>query len=351
MKNAAVLLTFLALILSASFARAQKELTRQTPHVAVLSDGSVIPCAVSGLTQNAIQIQRLSAPEEISIPLQWVSGIVFSRPVSAPEEQRLIYSILSGNNVTDELISCANKKTSGAFMALSDYSLVWKNGVEVQNIPLNQIRALLFASGLRKKTEAKLHTIALNDGAIIRSESFQVSGNSVTIHVPWNTEQYVFPQSEIALSFPEFTGDWLDEIPVTQYKFIPYWSLSRRYGVNCQPDGAWLKSNSDTIYLRGFYVYCSSRLTFSVKKDKKYNKLTGIIARPGGVKQGAARFRIFADGVLAGSWTLSASDFPQEISVELNSPRRLDLVVDFADDSPVDGSAIWGNVFIHSSDT
>jgi hypothetical protein len=60
------------------------------------------------------------------------------------------------------------------------------------------------------------------------------------------------------------------------------------------------------------------------------------------------RFRVFTDGALAGTWTLSASDAPVKIDVPLNGKKRLDLVVDFADDSPVDDRAIWGEMRIET---
>ena len=41
---------------------------------------------------------------------------------------------------------------------------------------------------------------------------------------------------------------------------------------------------------------------------------------------------------------MNAQDTPKEISVPLTGIKRLDLVVDFADDSPVDDRAIWGEM-------
>ena len=51
---------------------------------------------------------------------------------------------------------------------------------------------------------------------------------------------------------------------------------------------------------------------------------------------------------LAVTCTLSATDAPVKIDVPLNGKKRLDLVVDFADDSPVDDRAIWGEMKVEA---
>jgi hypothetical protein len=181
----------------------------------------------------------------------------------------------------------------------------------------------------------------------------------VTVKFPWSETTYEFDESEIVTALPPVNIGWLDELGPADWAQIPFWSApSKSHRENADVNGGRLRANTGQYYLHGFGVSASSRLTFKLTDlgNLLINKilpmpdvhLTGYVARPYGVKTGSVRFRVFTDGALAGTWTLSASDAPVKIDVPLNGKKRLDLVVDFADDSPVDDRAIWGEMKIEA---
>ena len=87
--------------------------SRQVPHLAVLNDGSIIPCAVIKLTKDQAQLARLSAPELLNVPASSLAGIVFFRPASDADEDVLVNQILQNEVKTDTVIDIYCKHPKG----------------------------------------------------------------------------------------------------------------------------------------------------------------------------------------------------------------------------------------------
>ncbi len=344
--NKIVLLMPLLLILSPwASAQSPAPINRQVPHVVVLTDGSILPGAVVSLDSRRVEIERLSAPESLKVDLKFVAGIIFSRPVPDLEEQKLIYSLIGSTNSADEYLDCAGNSYFGTFGQMSGFNLVWESNSKSVVVPVTQIRAVIFSASVRTTLqENSRKAIGTRDGSLIYASSIEQKDNCTYVHTDWNSDPLIFNQLDITFSSIDISGDYLDALPVIEYKYIPFWTLPRQYGVNYSPEGAWLTDNTSTTYLHGFFQYASSRLTFTPKADSKYTRLSGVIARPVQAIQGAVRFRIFTNGKPVFNRTLNAADMPEEFSVAVESLRRIDLVVDFADNSPVSDTAIWGNV-------
>ncbi len=187
---------------------------------------------------------------------------------------------------------------------------------------------------------------------------------TVSFRVNWLEKPLVVPVSEIESIEPipsrfVFPFYWLSSLPVVQYKYIPFGILNRPYYSDSDPDGAPLRSSSGTVFRHGFYLYASGRLTFQLPepsniKSEMSRALTdgavcfsGTVARSADAKRGTVRCRMFYEGKPLGDWTLAADDKPRDFQFVLpispNSRRRLDWVVDFADDSATDDTIILGN--------
>ncbi|MBR0239063.1 MAG: NPCBM/NEW2 domain-containing protein [Thermoguttaceae bacterium] len=352
MRRIILLLTFASLALFGVGAPTQAQsFSRQVPHLVVLDDGSVIPCAVTSLTRENVQLTRLSKPEKMTIPYSSLSGIVFSRPVPDETEAVLVRN-LQKDSPTDLIIDAAGKSHSGYFEGLDGFVLKYYSTMHGdQTFPVVQTRALI----INKKVVFINHhrwVFTTQDGAIFYASSMKTENGVVTVWFPWSETVYEFDESEIVTALPPVNGEWLDELVPAQMTQIPFWSApSQSYRVNADVNGGRLRANTGQYYLHGFGVSASSRLTFRINEilsSTANSHLTGYVARPYGVKTGSVRFRVFTDGTLAGTWTLSASDPPVKIDVPLNGKKRLDLVVDFADDSPVDDRAIWGEMRVEA---
>ena len=294
---------------------------------------------------------RLSKPEQMTIPYSSLAGIVFSRPVS-DEAEAVLARNLQKASPTDLIIDAAGKSYSGYFEGLDGFVLKYSSATHGdQTFPVVQTRALI----INKKVVFINHhrwVFTTQDGAIFYVNSMKTENGVVTVKFPWSETAYEFDESEIVTALPPVNGEWLDEIVPAQTAQIPFWSApSKSHRVNADVNGGRLRANTGQYYLHGFGVAASSRLTFRINDILSSNEnshLTGYAARPYGVKTGSVRFRVFTDGALAGTWTLSASDPPVKIDVPLDGKKRLDLVIDFADDSPVDDRAIWGEMKIEA---
>ncbi|MBQ6614755.1 MAG: NPCBM/NEW2 domain-containing protein [Thermoguttaceae bacterium] len=362
MRRIILLLTFASAALFGVGAPAQAQsFSRHLPHLVVLMDGTVIPCAVTSLTKEEVQLTRLSKPEQMTIPYSSLAGIVFSRPVPDEAEEALVNRDIHKASPTDLIIDAAGKSYSGGFFEGLDgfvlkYHSITHHGD--QTIPLVQIRALI----CHKKVFFVNHhrwVFTTKDGAIFFANSMKTKNGVVTVKFPWSETRYEFDESEIVRALPPVNVGWLDELGPDDWAQIPFWSApSKSHRDNADVNGGRLRANTGQYYLHGFGVAASSRLTFKLTDlgNLLLNKilpmpdvhLTGYAARPYGVKTGSVRFRVFTDGALAGTWTLSATDAPVKIDIPLNGKKRLDLVVDFADDSPVDDRAIWGEMKIEA---
>lgn len=187
---------------------------------------------------------------------------------------------------------------------------------------------------------------------------------AVSFRVNWLEKPLVVPVSEIEAIEPipsrfAFPFYWLSSVPVVQYKYIPFGILNRPYYTDFDPNGAPLRSNAGTVFRHGFYLYASCRLTFQLPEPANFKSETprelpdgavcfsGSVARSADAKQGSVRCRMFYEGKPLGEWTLTADDKPQDFRFILkaspNSRRRLDWVVDFADDNATDDIIILGN--------
>ena len=353
MRRIILLLTFASAALFGVGAPAQAQsFSRQVPHLVVLMDGTVIPCAVTSLTREEVQITRLSKPEQMTIPYSSLSGIVFSRPVPDEAEEILMNRDMRKASPTDLIIDAAGKSYSGFFQGLDGFVLKYYSTTHGdQTLPVVQIRALIFN---KKVFFVNYHrwVFTTKDGAIFFAKSMKTDNGVVTVKFPWSETTYEFDESEIVTALPPVNSGWLDEHGPADWAQIPFWSApSKSYRKNADVNGGRLRANTGQYYLHGFGVAASSRLTFRINEtlsSSANSHLTGYVARPYGVKTGSVRFRVFTDGALAGTWTLSATDPPVKIDVPLNGKKRLDLVVDFADDSPVDDRAIWGEMKIEA---
>ena len=361
MRRIILLLTFASLALFGIGASAQAQsFSRQVPHLVVLMDGSVIPCAVTSLTKEEVQITRLSKPEQMTIPYSSLSGIVFSRPVPDEAEEILVNRDMRKARPTDLIIDAAGKSYSGFFQGLDGFVLKYHSTThhDDQTLPVVQIRTLIFN---KKVFFINYHrwVFTTQDGAIFFANSMKTNNGVITVKFPWSETTYEFDESEIVTALPPVNIGWLDELGPADWAQIPFWSApSKSHRENADVNGGRLRANTGQYYLHGFGVAASSRLTFKLTDlgNLLLNKilpmpdvhLTGYVARPYGVKTGSVRFRVFTDGSLAGTWTLSATDAPVKIDIPLNGKKRLDLVVDFADDSPVDDRAIWGEMKVEA---
>lgn len=366
MRTTFLLLMSIAIASLGSVPVKAQSFSRQVPHLVVLNDGSIIPCAVIKLTKDQAQLARLSAPELLNVPASSLAGIVFSRPASDADEDVLVNQILQNEVKTDTVIDAAGAVFTGVFEQLDGFQLSWNSLDGRETISITQARAIIFARKKGKSanknhqeinnapsrhdsnslnSHSQLFTFTTADGAIFHALSMEVVNETVTVIFPWDKTPYVFKRSDLVTTVLPFNGEWLDELSPTQTAQAPFWSTPLLpFHPNAGINFGCLRANSGRCFLHGFSVEAATRLTFKLDDNKKYSRLTGYAARPSDVKTGAVRFRVFTNGALAGTWILNAQDAPKEISVPLTGIKRLDLVVDFADDSPVDDRAIWGEM-------
>ena len=246
MRRIILLLTFASVALFSVGAPAQAQsFSRHVPHLVVLMDGTVIPCAVTSLTREEVQLTRLSKPEQMTIPYSSLSGIVFSRPVPDVAEAVLVRN-LQKDSPTDLIIDAAGKSYSGFFQELDGFVLKYHSIThhDVQTLPVVQIRALIFN---KKIFFVNYHRWAFTtqDGAIFFAKSMKTENGVVTVKFPWSETAYEFDESEIVTALPPVNIGWLDEHGPADWAQIPFWSApSKSHRDNADVNGGRLRANT-----------------------------------------------------------------------------------------------------------
>ena len=365
-----------------------------SPHLILLTDGSCLSGTIQAIQSGTIQIIPASyygdSAESKNLSTSAVRTIVFTQPISIKERESLIRSAGQAPLDLDCIISNRGARQYGYLDKTDWFSIQFQKpdmSAGSFTVPMSETRAILLAS--RSETDTTTETTtekrdneknypvwlhlpgqdrirgAVDESTWIRlrqdMNDQSTSSGKITVAVSWLPEPLSLPLASIesvepipSFAFPGFY--WLSDLTAAQYKYIPFGTLKRPYFVDQAPDGSLLRAHSGALYRHGFFLYASCRLTFLLPKSTAPDAvLSGTIARPEGVRRGTVRFRAFYNGNPLGGWSQAASDAPQDFrislppSAEKNVQRRLDLVVDFADDDATDDQIILGNLRIEFS--
>jgi hypothetical protein len=133
---------------------------------------------------------------------------------------------------------------------------------------------------------------------------------------------------------------YLSDLEAAGYRHLPYLSLSWPYGRDRTVTGTRLRA-ARQLYLKGLGLHGASRLSYDLAGQYRQLQAELAVDCSAGAR-GSVQFRVYVDRELKyTSETLRGGAAPVPLRLDLPGAKRLDLIVDFADQAHVLDHADW----------
>ncbi len=325
--------------------------------VVVLVDGSLIVQRVSRTAPSKLMIEgeRLivepSAVGPLSIPLEHVRGVIWHLPSDQSQSDRRLRELLSplqGDTSAakmDRIWLENGDQLQGTIDSLGDTEASLKTDVTTVKIERAKISALalnpsLAATAPRPKTS---WLVGLEGGSLVVASRLTVSSQGLhfTPVLAGTTATWICPLAQVVFLQPFTPGIvYLSDIPVGDYRHVPYLSIEWPYQLDRNVTGGRLRAGG-RLFAKGIGLHSTSRLSYTL--DKPYERFEASLAIDDQTQgKGSVTFRVFVDGEQRfASEIVRGGQPPTPISVDLRGGGQVSLIVDFADGGDVLDRANW----------
>jgi len=317
-----------------------------------LADGGLLAADVLGADKDRLDVDS-ELFGRLNLPLDALSGVVFSLPGAGRERERLLGRLAAAAGDSDRLLLENGDELAGTLESIGDKLAKLQTDAGLANVELGRVSAVIFNPRLRGKPESKTPCTWLGfaDGSRLHAKSFSVLslgegqgarvGETVQFSVlgqnwksPLKSLAYIQPLSGHAL--------YLSDLKPAEYRHVPYLSITWPYQFDRNALGGDLRAGG-RLYLKGIGMHSAARLNYALPPGaKRFQAEVALDDAAGG--DGSVRFRVFVDGKeIYASSPVRGEMPPAPIDVDVSAAKRLDLVVDFADRADVQDRADWLN--------
>jgi hypothetical protein len=323
-----------------------------------LTDGGRLVTAADWSGGAAVRLKgddvvvRSDTWDEITLPKNLVSGIVFSQRSRADEREKLAEQIgkppspappQHDNEITtaDAVLLINGDRLTGTLTSLEGGSLTLKAASGETKLPLSRVEAIAFGSrpsaagSSASSAQANSIVVGMRDGSLVHAQGIEASSKSVTIKLADGVKLTGGKVDDIvALQSLGERIKYLSDFERADYRFVPYlsieWPMGRDRNVLNSPltvDGK--------RYLKGIGLHSAARVTYRL--DREYQRFDATVAVDDAAKgRGSVVFSAYVER--EGKWgeayksdTLRGGELPQAVSVDLRGAKSLTLTVDYAD--------------------
>jgi hypothetical protein len=313
--------------------------------ILVLADGGFLPAAL--LAADKAEIQADSAKlGALKLPLEAISGIIFSPPPHPAELDALLDLVARGQGQSDRLILDNGDELTGLIAAetLAGENLTIKGSLGLVPVPVRRVVALVFNPALRQQPAAQAGAawIGLSDGARLLAARLQLEGGGLR----WTTlsgAKWKADAKDLVFLMPQIgRAVYLSDIRPAEYRFLPYLETKWPYKTDRNVTGGQLRCVG-RLYLKGLGVHSAARLSYKLDRPwRRFQAEVGIDDSTAG--KGSVGFRVFVDGKqMYASPPIRGGMAPQAVSIDLDGAKQLDLVVDYGEAGDLMDHADWLN--------
>jgi hypothetical protein len=319
----------------------------------LLADGGILVSAPADLSDERLLLAA-DVWGGISLPLEWVRGIVFWPPADLLQRDRLMDRLARAEGQSDQILLENGDVVAGTITGLNADSLRAELESGQSEIPLTRVTAVIFDPSLVAAAQVKPRhaLVGLRDGSFLKADQFVLGDGRMTLRlaggVTLQSAADVDPARELVLVM--YFGPhvrYLSELTPLDYKHIPYLALGWDYGADRNVLGGRLRQ-SGVVYPKGIALHSTARLAYTL--DLPYRRFEAELAIDDAARGGGSVvFRVLHDGG-NGEWqdayrspVIRGGMPPLPIRVDLAGAKRLVLIVEFADRGDQLDHANWLN--------
>ena len=332
-----------------------------------------------------------------------VAGIVFHQPAEPQNDDLLADRIVAAAGRWDRLLLLNGDELSGRLVGIAAGLVDFETELGSVKVAADRIRALIFKPATRRhedKTERLRAWVGLCDGSRLLADRVVIAGKSLTLMASgrtWTTT----PQRLVFLQPLGGRAVYLSDVRPADYRQTPFLDLPWPLRADRNVTGGMLRS-AGRLWLKGLGVHSAARLVytldpspphplagkghgdcpdFCVSKNatvpfhgtvvslstefrtgpghglmgfplpparegregrgfQRFEAEIGIDDSAG--TRGSVRFRVLVDGrERFASRVVRGGDRPTPVSVDLRGGKRLEILVDYADQGDVLDRADW----------
>ncbi|MEN6449125.1 MAG: NPCBM/NEW2 domain-containing protein [Thermoguttaceae bacterium] len=341
----------------------------------VLADGSLLAADLAMADERQVAVDSDSLGT-LKIPLEALAGVIFRPPTDPQRRDALVDRLALAKEDADQLLLENGDTLSGLLKGVADEIVQIKTAAGPIEVKTDRILAIVFNPSLR--TIKPRTTVAPNaaapgaaagrgsveawvglaDGSRLLATRLVVEGDRMTLTAAAQT----WKASTKSLVFVQPLGGravYLSDLKPVEYRQTPLLDLPWPYRADRNVTGGRLRV-AGRLYLKGLGVHSAARLVYeldgargegretrgqaggrpNVRVTGRFAALVAIDDSTAG--RGSVRFRVLVDGrERFASPVLRGGDRPVPVSVDLAGAKRLELVVDYADQGDVLDHADW----------
>ncbi len=316
----------------------------------VLNDDSLLSGYILGLANDRVLFDS-DLLGEIGVPMTQVRIIVFRAAQQAARRDAQIAGWLSPDAEAkgDRLILANGDQLSGTLTALElqrdedpKQRLLWKAELGQVEIALDQVAAVVLNPALvaKPRSTGPSAWVGFADGSFLQVSEMVLAGTTAQFRRAGGLKCSARARDVVFLQ-PVGSGiRYLSDMVVGDYRHLPFLAIAWPYLRDSNVLGTSLRSGGG-VWLKGLGMHSAARISFAL--DRPYRFLAGELAIDDAAeKRGSVRFRVFVDGKAAyASPIVRGGEPPVAMKVELDGAKRIDLVIDFAEQGDVCDYADW----------
>lgn len=322
--------------------------------IVVLADGGRIVTAADWSGGAAVRLQGDELAvlsdlwNEVRMPRQIVSGIVFAQRSRAAEREKLVERVRTLAGVrrppnaasTDALavtLALTNgNEVGGTLLKLERGSLTLRVSSEETTLPLSRVESIVFDTPTDVPHDAGTQLfVGMRDGSLLLAQSVTADMKRVTVSIFGKVILKGGTVEDIAL-LQSLGGrfEYLSNMESLDYHFVPYltmeWPLARDRNVLGGP----LMVNS-LRSLKGLGMHSAARVT--CRFEREFQRFDAAVAIDDAA-QGRGSVMFAAHVLRDGKWVeafkskiIRGGEGPLPVSVDLGGTKGITLTVDYAD--------------------
>ena len=287
--------------------------------------------------------------DTIDLPLTTVAAIHFDPPRAAESDREPKINAAEASADHHVLLLANGDILTGQLVSIKGAKVVFRVGDEEITIERNRVAALVINSSSAQQPDANsVRTwVGLADGSRAFSSSIETDGKQLKMTLSPDAMITVPTEAVVALQPLGGHAVYLSDLKPAGYRHVPFLQLPWNYQSDRNVLGGPLLAGGK-LHLKGIGMTALLRITYDL--DGKYELFSADLAIDDATRgRGSVACRVFLDDG-SGEWQLKyespvirGREQPVSMAIDVQSAKRLSLLVDFADRGDEQDHLDWLN--------